>query len=168
MLCKEKVLFPSSKNMCTSIVYIICAKFQMDGSKTVEGIYKTNLTFYSSHFLKNFGVWIGHTFVINDFSLPKNGRCTSTVCLKHLCQVLDCLLKSCGRTRLYKLDSLWLPFLENFEKLYLSLKRPKFSQKWYFPSLKGRCTSTVCFQHLSQVSDWLLKNCGRSWLYKLF
>ena len=36
------------------------------------------------------------------FSLQK-GRCTSSICQKHLCKVLDQLLKHCRRSWLYKL-----------------------------------------------------------------
>ena len=37
-----------------------------------------------------------------------------------------------------------------------------------FCLLKGRCTSSICLKHLCKVLDQLLKNCRRSWLYKLF
>ena len=53
---------------------------------------------------------------------------------------------------------------------------PKFFYVWkdcnfvknnFFFTKKCRCTSSVCLQQLCNVSDWLLKNCRTSWLYKL-
>ena len=42
------------------------------------------------------------SFCKNDFFSLQKGRCTSSICLKHLSKVLDQLLKNCRRSWLYK------------------------------------------------------------------
>ena len=39
--------------------------------------------------------------------------------------------------------------------------------KFIFSSSKSRITSSIGWQHLCKVSDWLLENSGWSWLHKL-